>query len=85
MPKNENEIVRIELTPTQKEKVKSVTDKNASDRADRSGTRGPHCSDCAPLKQTLVRCASRITPPPRIPTTPRSDLVPDAALCFYEP
>ena len=29
MPKNENEIVRIELTPTQKEKVKTATDKNA--------------------------------------------------------
>jgi hypothetical protein len=30
MPKqNENEIVRIELTPTQKEKVKNATDKTA--------------------------------------------------------
>jgi len=29
MPKNENEIVRIELTPSQKEKVKVATDKSA--------------------------------------------------------
>ena len=29
MPKNENEIVRIELTPSQKEKVKAATDKSA--------------------------------------------------------
>ena len=29
MPKNENEIVRIELTPAQKEQVKAATDKSA--------------------------------------------------------
>ena len=30
MPKqNENDIIRIELTPSQKEKVKEATDKNA--------------------------------------------------------
>jgi hypothetical protein len=29
MPRNEKEIVRIDLTPEQKEKVKSATDKNA--------------------------------------------------------
>ena len=29
MPKNENEIIRIELTPSQKEKVKNATDKSA--------------------------------------------------------
>ena len=29
MPKNENEIVRIELTPSQKETIKTATDKSA--------------------------------------------------------
>ena len=29
MPKNEKEIVRIELTPSQKDIVKTATDKNA--------------------------------------------------------
>ena len=81
MPKNENEIVRIELTPSQKETIKTATDKSAEaiELTVQELEAGSLRRSCSSPRVGVRDGHSTAT---HSPTTPRSDLVPDAALCF---